>query len=373
MKSVKIIATGGGTGGHIIPTLSVINKLKELADIEILYVGSATGMEATIVPAHGIAFRGIHCGKLRRYFSLENFTDMFKVCAGFFQSLNIIRSFKPDVIFAKGGYVTVPVGLAGGILGIPVIAHESDTVIGLSNKILLRFLRGISLGFPEDNYPAEVQKKGKYTGSPINPAVMKIAFTEKSEGVKHFGLDPAIPVLFVTGGSQGARAINNAIKDILPALLPSVQVLHQSGELDYPSLCEMRETLPENLKKNYKLFSFITDDMPLALQSADLVLTRGGANTLSELMVLKKPSVIIPLPKAANNHQMKNARVIEQHGAGIIIEQSLLTEDLLLKTIKDLIADREKLKNMSGKAASLAKPDAAELIAKTILSVNRNA
>ncbi len=373
MKSLKIIATGGGTGGHIIPTLSVINKLKELADTEILYVGSVTGMEANIVPDNGITFRGIHCGKLRRYFSLENFTDMFKVCAGFFQSLNIIRSFRPDVIFTKGGYVTVPVGLAGGILGIPVIAHESDTVIGLSNKILLRFLKGISLGFPEDNYPAEVQKKGKYTGSPINPAVMKIAFTEKSEGVKHFGLAPAIPVLFVTGGSQGARAINNAIKGILPALLPSVQVLHQSGELDYPSLCEMQETLPENLKKNYKLFSFITDDMPLALQSADLVLTRGGANTLSELMVLKKPSLIIPLPKAANNHQMKNARVIEQHGAGIIIEQSLMTEDLLLNTIKGLITDREKLKNMSDKAASLAKPDAAELIAKTILSVARNA
>jgi len=369
----KIIATGGGTGGHIIPTLSVINKLKELEDIEILYVGSATGMEATIVPAHGIAFRGIHCGKLRRYFSLENFTDMFKVWAGFFQSLNIIRSFKPDVIFAKGGYVTVPVGLAGGIMGVPVIAHESDTVTGLSNKILLRFLKGISLGFPVDNYPPDVQKKGKYTGSPINPAVMKISLTEKNEAVKYFGFERAMPILVVTGGSQGARALNNAIKDILNDLLPSVQILHQSGELDYPSLCEFAEKIPDNLKKNYKLFSFITDDMPLALQSADLVLTRGGANTLSELTVLKKPSIIIPLPKAANNHQLKNARVIEQHGAGIIIEQSNLTKDLLLKTIKDLIADRDMLKNMSEKAAALAKPDAAELIAKTILSVNRDA
>lgn len=373
MGKVKIIATGGGSGGHIIPALSVMNKLKELGDIDILYVGSCSGMEAKIVPDHGITFRGIHCGKLRRYFSLENFTDMFKVFFGFFQSLNIIRTFKPDVIFAKGGYVTVPVGLAGGVMRIPVIAHESDTVIGLSNKILLRFLKGLSLGFPEDNYPLDVQKKGKYTGSPINPAVMKISLTEKKECVKHFGFDPDIPVLLVTGGSQGARAINNAIKDILNDLLPSVQILHQSGQLDYPSLCEAMEALPEDLKKHYKLFSFITDDMPEALQSSDLVLTRGGANTLSELTLLKKPSIIIPLPKAANNHQMKNARVIEKHGACIIIEQSLLTKDLLLKTIKDLISDTEKLKNMSEKSASLAKPDAAELIAKTILSVTRNA
>lgn len=367
---LKILVTGGGSGGHIIPTLAVIDKLKELnKDIDILYVGSRGGMEAKIVPEKGLPFKGIFCGKLRRYFSWENFTDIFRVITGLFQSFYIVLTYRPSVIFAKGGYVTVPVGLAGGLLRIPLVLHESDTVLGLSNRILSRFATKLSLGFPPDNYPQSVRNKGHYTGSPINPEVMKILSSSKEEGVKHFGLDPGIPVLFVTGGSQGARAINTSVSSVMENLLEKVQVIHQAGKPDYPELSGKREKLPENLRKKYRLYDYISDDMAKALFSADLILTRGGANTLCECLILKKPTIIIPLPKAANDHQRKNGRVLVESGASIMIDQAELTPELLLKTINDIILSPCALEDMAEGAKKIAKPDAALSVAKAILGL----
>ena len=367
--SKRILVTGGGTGGHIIPTLAVVDKLKELdSNIELLYVGSRSGMETEIVPERNIPFKGIYCGKLRRYFSWENFTDIFRVFLGFIQSLYIILTFKPDVIFAKGGYVTVPVGLAGGILGVPLVVHESDTVLGLSNKILLRFATKLSLGFPEENYPSSVRAKGIYTGSPINSKIFEVISLEKEKAVSHFGLDPALPILFVTGGSQGARAINEAIFSISEKLLEKVQIIHQCGKLDYPKLSKDREKFPESLKDRYKLFDFLKD-MPFAYIASDLVLTRAGANTLSEIMILNRPSVIIPLPKAANDHQRKNARVLSDAGAALYLDQNDLTPEVLQENMDALFFDFNKLKLMRENLKKVSKEDASLAIARAVLEV----
>jgi len=365
----RIVVTGGGSGGHIIPTLAVVDRLKELDEqIELLYIGSRNGMEAEIVPQRGLAFKGIYCGKLRRYFSWENFTDVFRVFLGILQSFFILLTFKPEVIFSKGGYVTVPVGLAGGILGIPLVVHESDTVLGLSNKILKRFAKRLCLGFPEENYPSSVRAKGKYTGSPVNPKIFEVSSEKKEEVAKFFGLEPSVPILFVTGGSQGARAINQTLSAILEKLLEKIQIIHQCGKTDYPQLSENMEKLPEDLKKRYKLFDFFKE-VPEAFLISDLVFTRGGANTLSEIMILKKPSIIIPLPKAANDHQRKNGKVLSEAGAALLFDQSDLTPDLLFDTLSGLLADPEKLKDMSDKAGKLSKPDAALSVAKTVLEL----
>jgi UDP-N-acetylglucosamine--N-acetylmuramyl-(pentapeptide) pyrophosphoryl-undecaprenol N-acetylglucosamine transferase len=366
---MKILVTGGGTGGHIIPTLAVIDKLKEIEPTcDILYVGSRSGMEADIVPGKKIPFKGIYCGKLRRYFSFENVSDLFKVLIGIFQSIIIVRNYRPDVIFAKGGYVTVPVGLAGGLSGIPLVVHESDTILGLSNKLLFRYIKKLSLGFPPESYPEHIRNKGEFTGSPINPEIFNNKIS-RDDAVKHFNLDPSIPVLLVTGGSQGARALNNNVSSVLSELLKVCQIIHLSGKLDYESLKGNMNSLSENLQSRYRLFDFLSKDMPIALISSDLVITRGGANTISELTVLKKPSIIIPLPNSANEHQLKNSKIISQGGGAILLEQSNLTPHVLLKTVTDLFADKERLKLMAEKAFSMAKPDAALLVAKTILKV----
>ncbi|OQA12293.1 MAG: UDP-N-acetylglucosamine--N-acetylmuramyl-(pentapeptide) pyrophosphoryl-undecaprenol N-acetylglucosamine transferase [bacterium ADurb.Bin363] len=254
-------------------------------------------------------------------------------------------------------------------MGIPLVAHESDTVPGLSNRILLRFVRKLSLGFPLNNYPLSIQKKSEYTGNPINPCVLEISKKSKDDAVRHFGFNLKEPVLLVTGGSQGARAINDAIWAIKDKLLETLQIIHICGNLDYEKLNNSLSDISSPLKNRYKLFAFLSDDMPQALLASDLVITRAGANTLSELIILKKPSIIIPLPKAANDHQRKNGRVLSDCGAALFIDQSQLTPELLMNNILRLFSDSHLLQDMSEKTALMAKPDSAELIAKTILDV----
>lgn len=360
----KIILTSGGTAGHIWPILAVAKEIKKQnSKSKFLFVGSKNGVEATLVPQFGLKFSGILAGKLRRYWSWENLIDPFKSIIGFFQSILIIIRFKPDIIFAKGGYVSFPVGLAAWVMRKKIIIHESDSVLGLTNKILSIFAKKICVSFPKENYPKKYHQKMIYTGLPVRNEILA---GSKEKIYADFDLNPQVPLILVTGGSQGAHDMNVVIARMLTDILNFTQVIHLTGKLDFTKLKLLRQKLPYRLQSRYRVIDFVLEGMGDILKAADLVISRAGATTIAELAALGKPAILIPLPTAAANHQEKNAEVLRFAHAALIIYQEDLSTKVLIEKIKELLDRPAVLEKLSDNIANFYLKDSAQKIAQII-------
>ena len=324
----RIILTGGGTAGHVTPNIALLPRLKELG-YDIQYIGSYTGIEKELIEPFGIPYHGISSGKLRRYFSVQNFTDPFRVLKGFREAHKLIRQLKPDVIFSKGGFVSVPVVLAGKRCKVPVIIHESDMTPGLANKIAIPTAAKVCCNFPE-TLKSLPEGKAVLTGSPLRQELLsgnKIAAMDMC----HFTSDK--PVILVIGGSLGAVAVNNAVREALPELLKDFQIIHLCG----------KGKMDESLKdvEGYCQFEYIKNELRNLFALADIVISRAGANAICELLALHKPNLLIPLSaNASRGDQILNARSFERQGFSLVLEEEQLTKETLLAAVKNLYENR---------------------------------
>lgn len=360
------------------PILATLDELRKLQpELEVLYVGQADGMEASVAAAAGLPFAAIKAGKLRRYSNVSklksltdiktwslNARDMTRLARGVRRSLRIIRTFKPDVIFAKGGYVSLPVGLAAAVLRVPYVVHESDLRAGISNRTLAKWATKVATGFPIKNYHNLPKDKLVYTGSPIRAELFAIKPTAAK---KHFGLTGAKPVLLVTGGGLGSQSLNDIVVTALPKLLEEYQVLHITGERDIEHVRFRIRAFTEAELKGYHVYSFLREDMPQALVAADIVLTRAGATTLAELAALGKPTIIVPHPGLTD--QAINARTFARAGAVRNLPQEGLTPASLLRELQRISKSPKEQELLSKAISDFAQPDAAKRLAQLLLDV----
>ena len=325
-----IVLTGGGTAGHVTPNIALIARLKE-EGYKISYIGSYTGIEKTLIEEQGIPYYGISSGKLRRYFDLKNFTDPFRVLKGFGEARKLLKKLQPDIVFSKGGFVSVPVVVAAGRLKIPTIIHESDMTPGLANKLCIPVAEKVCCNFPETmkNIPAD---KAVLTGSPIRA---ELAQGSKLAGLNMCGFTANKPVIMVIGGSLGAANVNKAVRDALPKLLEDFQVVHLCGKDKI-----------DNLLLNtpgYKQFEYIKSELKDIFAMADVVISRAGANAICELLALKKPNILIPLPAASSRgDQLLNAASFEAQSYSIVLNEDDITTNLLVDKVHELYFNRQK-------------------------------
>lgn len=332
-----IVLTGGGTAGHVTPNIALLPSLRE-AGYQISYIGSYKGIERTLIQEQGVPYYGISSGKLRRYFDIKNFTDPFRVLKGFSEARKHLKELSPDIIFSKGGFVSVPVVLAARKLKIPVIIHESDMTPGLANKLCIPSAARICCNFPETlkNVPAE---KALVTGTPIRKELLS-GNKLKALDFCHFTSNK--PVLMVIGGSLGAASVNNAIRQILPSLLRDFQVIH---------LCGKGKTDPSLEKtEGYVQYEYIKKELPDLFALADLVISRAGANAICEISALSKPNLLIPLSaNASRGDQLLNARSFEKQGYSMVMEEESITPEKLLQAIHELYDNKDQyIKAMKG-------------------------
>ncbi len=321
--------TGGGTAGHVTPNIALFPALKQ-AGYDISYIGSYDGIEKELITKEGIPYTGISSGKLRRYFDWKNFSDPFRVIHGYFQARRTLRKIKPDVIFSKGGFVSVPVVLAAKSLGIPAVIHESDLTPGLANKIAMRGAAKVCCNFPETMkyLPSE---KAVLTGSPIR---QELLHGSKEKALEFTGFTADLPIILVMGGSLGSVFINNAVRDSLDTLLKDFQIIHLCGKGHLePSL---------NDRRGYLQFEYISKELPDLFAASDLVVSRAGANSICELLALNKPNILIPLSKASSRgDQILNAESFRRQGFSYVLEEEKTTAKSLTAAIQSVYNGRE--------------------------------
>jgi UDP-N-acetylglucosamine--N-acetylmuramyl-(pentapeptide) pyrophosphoryl-undecaprenol N-acetylglucosamine transferase len=325
----RIVFTGGGTAGHVTPNIALFPTLKKLG-YDIHYIGSYDGIEKKLIEDYRIPYYGIATGKLRRYFDIKNFSDPFRVLKGCSEAKKILKTLKPDVVFSKGGFVSVPVVRAAASLKIPCIIHESDMTPGLANKLCIPVATKICCTFPEtmQQVPAD---KAVLTGSPIRAELLH---GNRLKGMELCGFTTSKPVIMVIGGSQGAAGINTLVRDALPQLLEDFQVVHICGK-------DKIDNLLLNTK-DYKQFEFVKDDLKDIFAMADIVISRAGANAICELLALKKPNLLIPLPAAASRgDQILNAKSFEAQGYSMVADEDYLTGVTLTEKVHELYFTRQ--------------------------------
>ncbi|MBQ7785052.1 MAG: undecaprenyldiphospho-muramoylpentapeptide beta-N-acetylglucosaminyltransferase [Clostridia bacterium] len=325
----RIVLTGGGTAGHVSPNQALIPLLlKDGWDIH--YIGTKAGIERSLIePMQGVSYHAVSTGKLRRYFDWKNFSDPFRVIAGMFQSFSIIRKLKPSIVFSKGGFVSVPVVVGAALCGVPVVMHESDITPGLANKLCKPFSKAICTTFPE--CAKLLGSKGVLTGTPLRRQIFS---GSREKGLAMTGFDGSRPVLMMIGGSLGAQTVNAVLREALPALTEKYDVLHVCG----------RGNLDASLENmaGYKQFEYLSDELPDAFACADIMLSRAGSNSLSELMALRKPALLIPY-HSGRGDQVLNANSLKARGLAHVMIQSDMNAQSLAKAIDALYADRELL------------------------------
>lgn len=342
----RIILTGGGTAGHVTPNIALMPAL-EKKGFDIRYIGSKNGMEREMIRAVHVPYYGISSGKLRRYFDVKNFTDPFRVLKGYLEARSIMKKLKPDIVFSKGGFVTVPVVMAAKHCGIPVIIHESDMTPGLANKLALPSASKVCCNFPEtlNHLPEE---KAVLTGSPIRKELFE---GNREKGLRFCGFTSDKPVLLIMGGSLGSVAINTAVRKELDVLLETFQIAHLCGKgnLD-PSL---------DNKKGYAQFEFVSDELNDIFACTDLMVSRAGANAICEILALRKPNVLIPLSaKASRGDQILNAASFEKQGYSYVLQEEDVTNETLLKAIRTVYEQKDTYINSMEKS-KLSDPIAA--------------
>ena len=328
--SKKIILTGGGTAGHVTPNLALLPSLRAQG-FDIVYIGSKDGIEKELITAAGVDYRAISSGKLRRYFDMKNFTDVFRVAAGVFQATAIIARQKPDVIFSKGGFVAVPVAVGAFLNRVPFVAHESDMTPGLANKLAMPFAKKVCTTFPE---AVKYVKGGKgvHTGTPIRAELFK---GSAEKGLEFCGFDGKKPVLLIMGGSLGSVVINDAVKEVINELTAKFDIAHIRGKGNLDKSLE-------NIK-GYKQFEYVNKELRDIFAATDIVLSRAGANAISEFLALNKPMLLIPLSKkASRGDQILNANSFKAQGFAEVINEENLNGKLLVNTVDILYNNREK-------------------------------
>lgn len=336
----RIVLTGGGSAGHVTPNIALIPKLKELG-YEIHYIGSIDGIERKLIEEIGVSYYPISSGKLRRYFDKKNFTDPFRIMKGIAQAYGILGKIKPHIIFSKGGFVTVPVILGGKLRSIPTIIHESDFTPGLANKIVIPVAKKVCVTFPEtvNHIP---KGKGIYTGTPIRSEVF---LGDKKRGYAITGFSSHKPIIMVIGGSLGAVKLNNIVREILPTLLKSFQIIHLCGQ---GNLSEKHNSID-----GYLQFEYVKEDLPHFFAISDLVISRAGANSIYELLALRKPNILVPLSaRVSRGDQILNAKSFEKMGYSKVLQEEHMTKDSLFKSIEYI--HKEKVRYVESMSKSTA-------------------
>ena len=374
-QTIRLVIAGGGTGGHVLPAVAVIEELrKREINMDVLWIGSHGGVERSIAEAQQIPFVAIQTGKLRRYASLKTVSDAFRIPIGVAQAWRHVRAFKPDVIYSTGGAVSVPTALSGSRTA-PVLTHEQTAQIGLSNRALARVASTFAVGFEDTALLArEIHNNVVLTGNPVRSS---LAVGVRDAGFASFGLSPDLPVIFATGGARGASPLNQRIEMLLPQLLEVAQVVHQVGPAsangDLARLSSLKRTFPADLADRYVVRDFITTELADLYAITDLVIGRAGAGTISELAYLGLPSILIPLPGTWGDEQRKNARVLETEGGAVYLEQSEATPERLDTTIRHLVMAPERLREMASRSKSIARPDASSrLVDELLMLANRD-
>ncbi|MDD5639746.1 MAG: undecaprenyldiphospho-muramoylpentapeptide beta-N-acetylglucosaminyltransferase [Candidatus Pacebacteria bacterium] len=360
---MKIVLTGGGTGGHVFPLIAISRKIKDIKNnSEIFYIGPRDLFTKNAFDYENIPIKTIFSGKIRRYFNIhsifQNIIDIFfKIPIGFFQSVIYLSKIKPDFIFSKGGYGGIPVIFAGNLLKIPIFLHESDSIAGLANKIAGKFAKKIFVSFPIEYVKNLPKEKLIYTGSPIRRGILS---GNPISAQKIFHLSEKKPILLILGGSQGSKRINTIIIENLDYLLENFEIIHQTGRIDYKRIVKYKND-------NYHIYDFLSEEeIGHALCCADCIISRSGSSSIAEISASEKPSILIPLPESAQNHQVYNAYIYEKSKACIVIEEKDFTKEKLVDSI-DRIMNPKKRKDFCKAAKDFAKKDADKIIAKKIL------
>ncbi|WP_405321830.1 undecaprenyldiphospho-muramoylpentapeptide beta-N-acetylglucosaminyltransferase [Frisingicoccus sp.] len=325
----KIVMTGGGTAGHVTPNIALMPALKE-DGYDISYIGSYDGIECQLIEELNVPYYGISSGKLRRYFDLKNFTDPFKVIKGYFEAKKVLKKLKPDVVFSKGGFVTVPVVLAAKSCKIPAIIHESDMTPGLANKLAIPSAYKVCHNFPE-TASSLPEGKAVLSGSPIRQELLN---GNREKGLQICGFRADKPVILVIGGSLGAEAINKAVRKALPDLLPYYQIIHVCG----------KGKVDTSIKNGngYIQFDYVREELTHLLAAADLVISRAGSNAICEFLALKKPNILIPLPaNASRGDQILNAASFEKQGFSYVLPEENVTDESLIQAVNHVFEDRD--------------------------------
>jgi len=367
----RMTITGGGSGGHTSAAVGIVQALAEAgADKrEILWIGSSKGIEGKVAERESIPFRTISVGKLRRYWSIDNLIDIPRIIKGAIQSWRILRDYRPSIVVGTGGFVSVPVVAAARLLRIPIVIHEQTIVPGLANRIASRFATLVLVAFQE----SAVHFKGKkveVVGNPLRSELRKGLPTRK-DALKRLGLDAGLPVLYVTGGAQGANAINKAIADALPDLVAKWQIIHQCGDktMEYGEayLNEVARKLDPDARRRYLIRPYIGPEIVDVFTAADVLVSRSGAATINEITRMGLPSILVPYPLAVANEQDRLARILERSEAAIVINQSDLNSESLIRALNKL--GKEEREAMRRRARTLAPHNVEERITRAIFEM----
>lgn len=366
---VRVIISGGGTGGHIYPAITIARAIADIEPTEFLYVGSKIGLENTLIPKEGLPFVTLDVRGLERRVSMRNLITLGKTAKSVLEAGSIIRSFKPDVVIGTGGFVCGPVLLAAALRGVPTMVQEQNVIPGVTNTILSRFVKSVALGYEEAAQRFKQKNKLVYTGNPVRKDILT---ESKDEGRRILGLDPDKFTLLVAGGSRGARTINNAMVEVHKAFRDDddIQILHVTGDHEYDRVVAQLDGVDRNghYGKGSRIIPYL-HRMPAALAAADLAVYRAGAVGLAELTVRGLPAILVPYPYAAEDHQRYNAEALVRCGAARMILDKMLNGTELLEEICALKDNPQGLEQMALNSKSKGRPEAAQEIAQLALSL----
>ncbi len=367
---MKILFTGGGTGGHILPIIGVTREIRRICPTSLFfYLGPKDEFSSIFLSQEGIKIKQVFAGKIRRHFSVKNICQnlidvLVKIPIGIFQALFYIFFLNPDLIFSKGGFGSIPAVIAGWLWQVPILLHESDIAPGLSNIFLSRLALKIFVSFPKTEYfPLP---KMILVGNPIRREILQ---GSNKEAKKLFKLRGEKPVILILGGSQGAQRINDKILEILADLLRNFEIIHQCGDKNFKEVkSETKVMIDRDLASNYHLFPFLKEEeIRQAYYAADLILSRAGSGSIFEIAACAKPAILVPLPEAAQNHQVKNAYSYAANGACLVLEEENFTSRFFFEKLKYLFSHPEELEKMSQAAKQFSRPEAAKVIAEYII------
>jgi len=376
LGGVRIIITGGGTGGHTYPALTTIRELRARfagtgTRAQYLWVGVARGLEAKICRQEHIPFKAITTGKLRRSPTprelAKNIADAFRIPLGVLQAFGIVLRSRPDVVLSTGGYVCVPIGVAAWVLRRPLVMHEQTSTVGLANRILARLATRVLLSHESSiaQLPARARRRAVVTGNPIRPEVLA---GDRVRGLAAYGKDAQPPLVLVTGGATGALQVNDLVAGILPDVLPYCCMLHQSGEYGFARAREAAAGLPAALAGRYRVVDYIHGELPDVLAAADVVICRSGASTTAELTGLGKPAILIPLVPTGGDEQRRTAQYLAKVGAARVLTGTDATPERLREELLELLKNPEERGAMAARAREHGRPDAAGRVAQELIA-----